>query len=63
MQLAETNEFGRITVFFIPGEYMADGIAQGKLGLKICAVEHVADAMQVASGQNSVLRGCQGCYI
>lgn len=40
---------------FPAGEYMAKGIAQGKLGLKIRAVKHVVDTMQVAGFQNSVL--------
>ena len=42
---------------FVVGEYMANGIAQGKLGLKICAVNHVVDTMQIASCQDSVLKG------
>lgn len=45
-----------MTLRFVVSEYMANGIAQGKLGLKICAVNHVVDTMRVASCQNSVLK-------
>ncbi len=56
----ETNKFIRMAFLFVVGEYMAKGIAQGKLGLKICAVNNVVDAMQVASCQNSILKGSSG---
>jgi hypothetical protein len=58
MELVETNnEFNRVTFLFVAGEYMSKGIAQSKFWLKIGAVKHVVDAMQVASCQNPVLKG------
>ena len=58
MRLVETNKsFDRMVFLFVYVEYMANGIAQGKVGLKICGVKYVVDAMEVASFQNSVLKG------
>jgi hypothetical protein len=47
MQLVETNELfdSRMAVLFVDVEDMANSIAQGKVGLEVCAVKHVVDAM------------------
>ena len=40
---------------FVASEDMANGVAQREFWLEIRTVEHVGDAMQIASGENSVL--------
>lgn len=66
MQLVETNnEFRRVTFLFVLVEYVSKGIAQSEFWLKIRAVKHVVYTMQVASCQNSVLKGggCSGLLL
>ena len=63
MRLLETNEsFDRMVFLFVCVEYMANGIAQGKVGLKVCAVKYVVNAMKMASFQDSVLKGGGGIH-
>lgn len=47
--------FGRPAVLFVASEHVANGVAQREVWLKIRAVEHIANTVQVASRENSVL--------
>jgi hypothetical protein len=47
--------FGRAAVLFVASEHVANGVAQREVWLKIRVVEHIANTVQVASRENSVL--------